>query len=54
MNKINLIMITVFLILGMTSCTPERISEGFNPQACCGEEFPLPPPPPPNDSIPDN
>lgn len=46
-------MITGFLILGLASCTPEKIPEAFNQQACCGEELPIPPPPP-TDSIPDN
>lgn len=46
-------MITGFLIFGLTSCTPERISNEFDPLACCGEGTPIPPPPP-NDSIPNN
>tara|TARA_R110002051_G_scaffold179227_1_gene249012 strand:- start:4058 stop:4222 length:165 start_codon:yes stop_codon:yes gene_type:complete len=54
MNKIKAIIFTGFLILAMSACTPERITDTFNPQACCGEVIPTPPPPPPTDSIPDN
>lgn len=32
----------------ITSCTPENIVEDVTqPQACCGDDIPIPPPPPP-------
>lgn len=52
MKKITLILFTVFLNIGLYSCTPEVIKENTMPQACCGEDIPFPPPP--TDSIPDN
>ena len=52
MQKLYVIIITGFLILGTFSCTPEKVFEDFNPQACCGEELPIPPPP--RDTIPNN
>ena len=48
MKKIALILFTVFLNLGLFSCTPQAISEEINnEQACCGDDGHIPPPPPP-------
>tara|TARA_R110002167_G_scaffold247308_7_gene452909 strand:- start:355 stop:519 length:165 start_codon:yes stop_codon:yes gene_type:complete len=54
MKKIYVILFTVFLNLGLFSCTPDSISEGeLQIQACCGGDngdIPPPPPPPPGDN----
>jgi len=48
MKKIILVLLTVFLNLGLYSCTPQAMSEEVkNTQACCGDDGDLPPPPPP-------
>jgi len=48
MKKIVLIVVTVFLNLGLFSCTPDAIVQQEKaPQACCGEDIVIPPPPPP-------
>ena len=48
MKKISLILFTVFLNLGLFSCTPQAISEEVkSTQACCGDDGDFPPPPPP-------
>ncbi|QXP58179.1 hypothetical protein [Olleya sp. HaHaR_3_96] len=48
MNKIYVIMFTVFLNVTLFSCTPENIVEDINStQICCGEDGELEPPPPP-------
>ncbi|MCT8340610.1 hypothetical protein MG296_11135 [Flavobacteriaceae bacterium TK19130] len=48
MKKIFILLFTVSLILGTTSCTPEQLyDQGVQPQACCGEDEPIKPPPPP-------
>jgi len=47
MKKIALLLVTVFLNLGLFSCTPETVAEQSNPLACCDEEGNIPPPPPP-------
>ncbi|AUC76832.1 hypothetical protein CW732_14555 [Olleya sp. Bg11-27] len=48
MNKIYVIMFTVFLNATLFSCTPENIVEDINStHACCGEDGELEPPPPP-------
>jgi hypothetical protein len=54
MKKIYLIMFTVFLNIGMFSCSPETIKDEVNPQQveepdCCGGDSPIPPPPPTGD-----
>ncbi len=46
MKKIYLIMFTVFLNIGMFSCTPTNNIDDNSPQACCGDDIPIPPPPP--------
>ena len=36
------------MYLGLTSCTKTDVAEeGYNVQACCGDEGDIPPPPPP-------
>tara|TARA_B100001765_G_C19484540_1_gene330586 strand:+ start:362 stop:529 length:168 start_codon:yes stop_codon:yes gene_type:complete len=48
MKKLFIMLVTVFLISGITSCTPEQLhSQDKQPEACCGENDPIPPPPPP-------
>jgi len=48
MKKMFLIVVTVFLNLGLFSCTPDAVIQQENvPQACCGEDIIIPPPPPP-------
>ncbi|HNP67198.1 MAG TPA: hypothetical protein PKH16_04770 [Aequorivita sp.] len=48
MKKIILVLLTVFLNLGLFSCTPQAISEEVkSTQACCGDDGHIPPPPPP-------
>lgn len=49
MKKIALIILTVFLNIGIQSCTPQELNENTQ-QACCGDDgeiLPPPPPPPP-------
>ncbi|MDD7887111.1 hypothetical protein [Flavivirga sp. 57AJ16] len=52
MKKIYLIMFTVFLNLGLFSCSPQTNTDGENPEAieepadCCGNGGDIPPPPP--------
>ncbi|MCB0453151.1 MAG: hypothetical protein KDC94_09775 [Aequorivita sp.] len=47
MKKIILLLFTVFLNMGLFSCTPQTISEELkSTQACCGDEGHFPPPPP--------
>ncbi|WP_165605777.1 hypothetical protein [Flavivirga aquatica] len=47
MKKITLIILTVFLNVGLFSCSPETVTENNNPQEqlCCDEEGPIIPPP---------
>lgn len=41
-------MVTVFLTMGIVSCTPTSIvDDAVAPQACCGDDGEIPPPPPP-------
>jgi len=48
MKKIIIILLTIFLNIGLYSCTPQALNEDLQtPQACCGDEGELPPPPPP-------
>ena len=47
MKKIVILLFTVFLNLGLYSCTPEVVEEEITPQACCDEDGNIPPPPPP-------
>ena len=45
MKKIVLITLTVFLNIGMFSCTPNAVSEGEQATVdCCGDDVPIPPP----------
>lgn len=55
MKKIFIVMFTVSLIFGVTSCTPEQLhTQGIQKQACCGEDDPIQPPPPPPPPPPPN
>lgn len=48
MKKIYIIMLTVFLNLAFTSCTPQSLTDEVStPQSCCGEDGDIIPPPPP-------
>jgi len=48
MKKIYIILFTVFLNMGLFSCTPQSITSDLqDTQACCGDDGELPPPPPP-------
>jgi hypothetical protein len=48
MKSIFYIIIVLFMGANITSCTPENIVEDVTqPQACCGDDIPIPPPPPP-------
>ena len=48
MKKIILIMLTVFLNVGLYSCTPtNNVDDDITPQACCGDDDEILPPPPP-------
>lgn len=41
-------MLTVFLNLAFTSCTPQSLTDEVStPQSCCGEDGDIIPPPPP-------
>jgi len=46
MKKVYYILFTVFLTLGIQSCTPTPIvDDAVVPQACCGDDGQIPPPP---------
>tara|TARA_R110002072_G_scaffold59514_3_gene151573 strand:- start:11875 stop:12042 length:168 start_codon:yes stop_codon:yes gene_type:complete len=49
MKRIALILFTVFLNIGLFSCTPDALVNGTttSTQACCGDDDHTPPPPPP-------
>ncbi|WP_347925504.1 hypothetical protein [Pontimicrobium sp. SW4] len=48
MKKISIILFTVFLNLGLFSCTPQPLDENASTaEVCCGDDND-PPPPPPN------
>jgi len=48
MKKISFLLFTVFLTMGIVSCTPTSIvDDAQTPQACCGDDGEIPPPLPP-------
>ena len=47
MRKLTYVFALLFIAGNYTSCTPDKIVDEIESQACCGENGEIPPPPPP-------
>lgn len=45
MKKLFYLVAFTFILVSASSCTPQKLEDSMPSQACCGDDFSVPPPP---------